>query len=214
MEQFEAQMRANRKRKLIEKGLYDEDEERAKEERRKLFDNVKYPEDINVAIDLIPDTEKLINELQKVECKAGNDDPEDWVGALDIALNDISWRENSKKIIIWISDANAHGQRYCGFRNHQEEERKLEPLVKQMARSNIYFTGINIKKGDDGCKRTLNQMKEIYTRCGGKSFNIQEINLHLDPDLDFDDIPTDFMENFEETLAQTIRREFPLEDFA
>lgn len=83
-----------------------------------------------------------------------------------------------------------------------------------MARSNIYFTGINIKKGDDGCKRTLNQMKEIYTRCGGKSFNIQEINLHLDPDLDFDDIPTDFMENFEETLAQTIRREFPLEDFA
>lgn len=97
MEQFEAQMRADRKRKLIEKGLYDEDEEKAKEERRKLFDNVKYPEDINVAIDLIPDTEKLINELQKVECKAGNDDPEDWVGALDIALNDISWRENSKK---------------------------------------------------------------------------------------------------------------------
>ena len=213
MEQIEAQTRAERKRRLKERGINIEDEERAREERRKLFDNVKYPEDINVAIDLVPDTEKLISELEKVECKAGNDEPEDWVGALDIALNDISWRNESKKIIVWIADANAHGRKYCGTNNHQEEKSKLEPLIKQMAQSNIYFIGINVRKGDDGCRRTLEEIKKIYLRNRGKNFNIQDVEYSVDPDAEPDEIPLDFMDDFEKTLAQTIRREFPTEIF-
>lgn len=210
IERYEAEFRAVRLRIRKEKGIYNEAEELKKEERRKLFDNVKYPENINVAIDLVADTDKLITELEKIECKSGHDEQEDWAGALDIALNDISWRNESKKLIVWIADANAHGKRYCGVENHQEEESKLEPLVVKMARSNIYFIGINIRKGkDSGCQMTLQEMKKIYQRNGGKSFNIETINVSLDPDMDDDDIPPGFLNDFKQTVANTIRREFP-----
>ena len=210
LNEIEARDRAERRKRLQKKGLYDEyaqEREHEQEERRKLFDNVKYP-------DLIPDTEKLIKELEKVECKTGNDDPEDWVGALDIELNDISWRDKSKKIIVWIADANAHGKKYCGYNNHQEEEKKLEPLVKQMVKDNIYFIGINIRKsGDEGCRRNFNEIERIYQKSKGKSINIQEVEMTLDADNEKDDVPLKFLESFEETLAQTIRREFPAEIF-
>lgn len=149
---------------IILKDLYDEDIEAQKKEYAKQIDLFKYPINKNVAIPFTHNIECLEQELMKVKCEGGNDDPEDWVGALTLALEDLSWREKSKKCIIWISDANAHGKRYCGYDNHNEEEPKLEPLVRQMANNNIYFVGINITIYDDvGCQRTLNEMREIYS---------------------------------------------------
>lgn len=195
-------------------GRYNSEEEARKNEAKKLFDHIKYPENINVAIDLVADINKLINELKKIDCDGGHDEPEDWVGALDLALNYISWRDNSKKIIIWISDSNAHGRRYCGFNNHQEEESKLEPLVKQMAKSNIYFKGINIVRNDDnGCRMTLNEMKKIYDANKGKAFVIQDIEVARDPNLAPDGIPPGFMDDFWRTMMDTIIRDFPDEMF-
>ena len=210
----EAEMRRQRiQRMKAKRPDYDGDIE-SKEERRKRFDNVKYPENINVAIDLVADIDKLITELEKVECKAGNDEPEDWVGALDMALHDISWRNESKKLIVWIADANAHGKKYCGYNNHQEEERKLDPLVKEMAKNNYYFIGINIMRGKDrGCENTLNEIEKIYRKHHGKSFIIQNIEVEVDPDMDDDDIPDGFLNDFKDTVANTIRREFPSELF-
>lgn len=211
----EAKEEFNKQRiqRLKEKGIYSEEEELRKIERRKHFDNVKYPEDINVAIDLIPDIEKFVNELAKIECKAGHDEPEDWAGALDMALNDISWRDRSKKLIVWIADSNAHGRRFCGFNNHNSEENRFVKLISEMARSEIYFIGVNVMKNDEGCQRTLNEMKKIYESNGGKSFIINRLKVNIDSDMEEDDIPPGFLDDFHATIQNTIANSFPLDFF-
>ena len=114
--------------------------------------------------------EDLETELLRVQCGAGNDDPEDWVGAIDLALNQnmTKWERGSKKLIVWITDANAHGRKFCGFENHQEEESKLEPYFEELARRDIHFIGINIQKSvpiqlPDGTKEWKNDTGCIQT---------------------------------------------------
>lgn len=200
-------------RDLKEKNLYNEEEEAMKKERKKHFDHIKYPENINVAIDLVSDFKKLKNELRKVDCGSGNDDEEDWVGALDLALNVISWRNESKKLIVWVSDSNAHGFKYSGKTDHQEEEAKLDALTKKMAESNIYFRGINVKKNDNGCNKTLLEMQKIYNENGGKSFVIEELPFQKDVNLDDYDVSPGFFNDFRQTILKTIRRAYPGEIF-
>lgn len=210
----QAQLDAVHIQNLKDKHKYDEQEEARKKERKLLFDHIKYPENINVVIDLAPNFKKLKSELQKIDCKSGNDDPEDWAGALDLALNYVSWRNGSKKMIVWISDENAHGRRFCGDGSHfQEEEGKLVALVQQMARENIYFRGINIMKNDTGCKRTLNEIQKIYMENHGKNFNVEELKVEKDEDLDEYDVSPDFYRSFEETIMITIRNAYPHEIF-
>ncbi|OHT03917.1 hypothetical protein TRFO_28764 [Tritrichomonas foetus] len=171
------------------------------------YDLEKYPENRNVAIDLCDNIETIITELEKVKCCSGHDDPEDWVGALTLALNDIHWRDG-KKCIVWIADANAHGKRYCGFDNHNEEEPKMEPLVRRLAEENFYFVGINVMKGTDtGCQITLREMKSIYERYHGKSFMIQEFKPVYDHQRYNDDNwPDDVLDMFMQTVAATLNR--------
>ena len=172
---FEAKQKEERINRLKAADLYDEELEAEKEEISKHKDREKYPFNKNVAIPFTDNIEHLIQELMKVECDGGNDDPEDWVGALQLAFNDLEWRDNCKKCIIWIADANAHGMKFCGYDNHNEEESKLQLLVERMAKEKISFLGINIVKGDDeGCRLTLQKMREIYLNAGGVSFILDE----------------------------------------
>ncbi|KAK8870787.1 hypothetical protein M9Y10_008674 [Tritrichomonas musculus] len=197
-----------RKQKLIEKGIYNEENERRREEQKFNVDRVKFPVDKNVAIPFCDNIETLSIELGKVECDGGNDDQEDWVGALSLALNDFNWREGSKRCIFWISDANAHGKSFNakGEDNYNEEEPKLMNLTQQMAEKRIYFVGINIKKGTDpGCEKTLNAMKEVYESNGGPSFMIQEFKVTVDPELGNDDWTPTELGDFEKTITQSLR---------
>jgi hypothetical protein len=103
--------------------------------------------------------------LKQIKASGGGDDPEDWVGALTAALN-MEWREDSKKMIYWVTDANAHGNRFNneGRRErHQDQEALLPPLIRRAAERRIYFTVVNVKKDNDpGCAKTMAAVKEIY----------------------------------------------------
>ena len=180
------------------------------------FDNLKYPEDQNTLIDLVPvynnkyptvynskGLSSLISELKHVRSIGGNDDQEDWVGALQLVLEDVSWRIDSSKAVVWITDSNAHGERFCGIKNHQEEEEKLAPLVRRLMDSNISFVGINVtKEGEQGCERTLDQIEKIYSERKDLSFikqNIEQTSFEWTNEL-----INKFAENIHKTISRLL----------
>lgn len=123
-----------------------------------------------------------------------------------MAYNDLEWRKDSKKCIIVISDANAHGKRFCGIDNHNEEEDKLVDITKTLAKENFYFIGINVIKNDDGCKKTLEVMRKIYEENNGKSFVWDEFKPAYDKDEEIymeDYWTTDIIDDFKNTMNRT-----------
>lgn len=199
-------IKESRKRELMDIGLWDEELENLKEFYSKHVDKSKYPEDQNVAIEFDGNIEKIMDELMKVECGGGNDDPEDWNGAIRCALN-MNWRENSKKCIIIISDANAHGKRFCGYDNHNDEEDKLIEAVEKLAEKQCYIIGISVMKRDKGCLKTLQEMKDIYETKNGKCFIIEEFKPIYDENFfGEDNWPQDVFDEFMNTIRKSMSR--------
>jgi hypothetical protein len=147
-------------------------------------DPVDDPEDEHQVHDLVkPDqTEVLTAWLETVQAEGGGDDPEDYVGALQTALsNAISWRPGSKRALIWVTDAPAHCERYCGDENHEEEGGKLDELVIRIAHEKLYFVGMSINNGAD---LTFDEMKKIYDAHGGPSFVIEAFSPDIGHEVD------------------------------
>lgn len=211
--EHEMNIREERRRRLVEAGLWDEDLENHRAENERLYDREKYPFDQNVPIPIKDNIENLEAELFKVECGGGNDQPEDWAGAIRLAL-DLNWREKSKKIIILISDANAHGNKFCGYDNHNDQEDILTNLTQTMAHNNFIFIGINIIKGvDEGCKTTLNEMKTIYDQTGGIKFISAEFRPIYNVELfGEDNWPQNVLENFMEAIITAMDQLGRLDD--
>lgn len=115
----------------------------------------------------------LVDFLSNVTATGGKDEPEDWVGAMKLATEDIKWRNGSRMMII-ISDAPAHGARFCGYQNHQEQESLLPIYIKTLARMNILVTGLSINGGAD---LTLRECIDIYANTNGPSFKMESFNL-------------------------------------
>ena len=197
--------------------LYDEELEEEKRKLPEFYDNDAFPINKNVSIQFT-DMENLTSELQKVECGGGNDEPEDWVGALNLALHDLEWDLKGIKIIVWISDSNAHGKRFCGFDNHNEEEIKLKYLVENMFDQKINFLGINLIKNhkNSGCEMTLNEMKKIFDACASKSaencylkFIIQNFCVDYDESLyGEDNWPDELMNEFTKLISNKLNELF------
>jgi hypothetical protein len=136
-------------------------------------DPVDAPDDRHEVHDLVPynKAEVLSEWLDTIEADGGGDGPEDYVGALALALNGgISWRPGGKRALIWVADAPAHGQQFCGDRNHQAEEPKLREMVIRIAHEKDYFVGLSIKNGAD---LTYSEMRGIYQAHGGPSFVVE-----------------------------------------
>lgn len=207
LDEINAKAKIERDKKLRENGIDPVQYDKDLAERRSHYDRKQFPFNKNVAIDFKKGIEPLIIELMKVECGSGNDEPEDWVGALELALHKISWRDKSKRAIVWIADANAHGKTFCGYDNHNEEIPKLEPLVQEMASKGIHFVGINVvRKGDRGCERTLQKLREMYQKYKGRSFMIEEFPRPDDDFLGEEEWPQKAMDNFMITLNKSIKR--------
>jgi hypothetical protein len=105
--------------------------------------------------------------LETVRATGGGDAPEDWVGALNSLLG-LEWRSTAIHAIVWIADAPAHGARYCGVANHQEEEPKFEPLVKRLVELKAQFFGLSIRPNEKthGANRTFSEIEKIYEATG------------------------------------------------
>lgn len=139
-------------------------------------DPVDSPSDEHQVFDFDPEIENLATFLEDIKASGGGDGPEDYVGALNKAFDELSWRVDdddekakddknkkykNKKAIIWIADAPAHGKRYCGKTNHQEEEPKLEPLVVRLAKEKFYFVGISLNGGADRTFREIDRKSVV-----------------------------------------------------
>lgn len=135
-------------------------------------DPVDVATDVHQVFNLCANAEELGTWLEDIKVYGGGDGPEDFVGALEKLFNEIKWRTggNNRRAVIWIADAPAHGRRYCGRENHQEEEPKLEPLIVKLAKDGYYFVGLSINGGAD---RSFREMKNIYDAAGGKSFTME-----------------------------------------
>ena len=141
--------------------------------------------------------EALEEFLEGVESYGGGDGPEDWAGALELALNRLSWRDG-KKGIVWIADANAHGRRFSTEEDrdhHPEEENRLVDLIHELARREIYFIGVNVRRGTEaGCAKTLSEIRTICQSARGKPVTVDELVIpeaengeYVDPDADLNE---------------------------
>jgi hypothetical protein len=124
-------------------------------------DPVDSPSDVHQTFLLTNRPENLQSQIGGVSASGGGDGPEDWVGAYDRALNDMSWREG-QKLIIHLADAPAHGREFCGTNNHDPEGPKLVPLIQECAKRRIKIVGMPIG-GSADTQMSFNKCQQLYT---------------------------------------------------
>lgn len=119
------------------------------------------------------DTSDFIERINNIKVGGGGDGPEDYVGALDLVIKDFNERGNIK-LIVFITDSPAHGERFCARINHQEEEPKLVEIVKRLAEDKFIFVGLSMYAGAD---ISFKEMRDIYIEAGGEeeAFKIHSI---------------------------------------
>jgi hypothetical protein len=160
-------------------------------------------DDKHELLDLTSNVDELVHFLAHISPDGGGGDgPEDWVGALTLALHSVTWRCGAKTMI-WIADEGAHGQQFCGFQNHEPEAAKLVPLIEEVARRQIYFQGLDL----DVVEPTFVEFKRIYEAAGGPSFTWEKFKVEyrgwgapqpkrvdvLGRDVDAADYPKDYV---------------------
>jgi hypothetical protein len=174
-----------------------------------LVDGAEDPPDRHDVQQFTAHTEAVQEFMANVKSYGGWDEPEDWAGALDIALHTLEWR-SGKKCIFWITDANAHGSRFSNEARdpHDDQIERLVALVQEMARERIYFIGMNIKKGrDGGCEKTLAEIEKIYRAAGGPSFVAESFRPDWnDGEFDGEEWSPEVMAEFEATISRSLQR--------
>ena len=124
-------------------------------------DPVDQPNEIHEFQNL-DDSSALKKKMEKIKAYGGGDTPEDWVGAYKILLNEIKWREGSKKLVFHLADAGAHGLEFSikdEFHNLYEESTILKDLIIECAKNNISIIGYKIGKHPE---MTFNKCKEFF----------------------------------------------------
>jgi hypothetical protein len=96
--------------------------------------------------------------LSTIRAIGGGDGPEDWAGSIESVLG-LKWRPTAIHALVWIADAPAHGLRYSACKKHQDQEVRLEPLVRRLAGLQVSFFGLSINPGAD---RTFREVQKIY----------------------------------------------------
>ena len=133
-------------------------------------DPVDCPGETNHTYSLKNDVTLLKNELSSETATGGGDGPEDWVGAYDLALNNLAWR-NGTRLIIHIADAPAHGSEWCNYSNHEEENKKLYPLIQKCVDKGIKIIAFQIGSSP---KPSFEKFEKEYNSRGGILYKIQE----------------------------------------
>ena len=90
---------------------------------------------------------ELKSKMMSIEAKGGGDEPEDWVGGYEIALNNMNRRKDSIKIIIHIADAGANTLRFsdCDTKhNDYKYESGLINAIKSCENKKINIIGYQI----------------------------------------------------------------------
>jgi hypothetical protein len=126
-----------------------------------------------VCFDFTSDIDELRRWVDSVELQNGGDGPEDWVDGMNTLLG-LSWARESLRSVCWIADSPAHGRRWCGYENHQEEEGKLEPLIRRLQISGVVFLGLDLQAGAGD---TFEEMQRVWAENANGQFSYESIML-------------------------------------
>ena len=113
-------------------------------------DPIDAPYEKNEFFSLTSDVQELSSSLRQIHIGGGGDFPEDWIGAYALALKKMSWRKG-RKIIIHITDAPAHGQKWCEYDRYPEEGPKLSAIIKRCIKQKIGIIACPIAKDAELC---------------------------------------------------------------
>lgn len=175
--------------------------------KKAMFTDVR---DVNEFLKFTNQTETMENWLEGIVCCGGHDEPEDWAGAFEILINRLEWRRNAKKVVVWVTDADAHGDAFSYYPDaiHNAEAEKLDRLVHEAVNMRMYLTIINVRKnGDVGCAKTIARIRDIYERAGTVTMRTEDFDVVVDPDKGDDNRPG-WDEDLGLQLNSTIRSEF------
>ena len=135
-------------------------------------DPIDCEDDIHEVFDLTNNMDELKNNFKNIRATGGGDEPEDWVGAYEKAINSINWKEGTK-LIIHIADSPAHTQEYCGTINHEKESGKLQAILNECSEKGIKIIALSI---NENAKKSFDVCESYYNSYGGffKVFNFDE----------------------------------------
>ena len=107
----------------------------------------------NIDINLTENLKEVINKIMGIKCSGGRDDPEAVLDGINVAINDVSWREESVKFIYHILDAPCHGKKYNNNENDRFEEcpnnLDAEDLLNEMRNKDIKYSVIKLNNSAD-----------------------------------------------------------------
>ena len=126
-------------------------------------DPIDSKEDVHEVFDLTNNITELKNNFKNIKAEGGGDDPEDWVGAYEKAINSINWKDGTK-LIIHIADASAHTKEFFGQENHEEEAGKLPKMLSLCAQKGIKIIGFSI---EEKAKKSFDVCEEYYKKFNG-----------------------------------------------
>ena len=128
--------------------------------------------DKHEVFDLTNDMESLKGNFNLIKADGGGDEEEDWVGAYEKSINSINWKDGTK-LIIHIADAPAHTKEYCGRDNHEEEDGKLQTILRICANKDIKIISFAI---NTGAEKSFKVCEEYYKEYNGfyKIFSFDE----------------------------------------
>lgn len=127
-------------------------------------------------IDFTEQAAELQTFLETQSAYSGGDLPEDIHGALEIALNRLSWEPTTFKMITICSDAPAHGIRFSGINKHQDREEKLVKIIEEIAKKNITLNLIGLHRFTRKCFLEIKKIYDEHQDCG--SCTVKFIDLH------------------------------------
>ena len=110
--------------------------------------------------------------VEKIYAYGGEDGPEDWAGAFNLAKN-LSWNNDSIKFIIHIADAPAHGEEWVGDYEtdyYPEEGNKTDEIINYFAMNNFSIAGFKVY---DYGKYSFQRAQKLFRNNGNYKYIIK-----------------------------------------
>lgn len=126
-------------------------------------------------LDFTRETADIQAFLSTQSATGGGDFAEDWAGGLRMALDNLSWREQSEKLVMIVADAPGHG---LFSDSHREQERPkiiraLEELAERQIR--LGFVEVKIRTGQGDTEAAMNEAAQIYLTHGGVASTVDSV---------------------------------------
>ena len=116
----------------------------------------------HIDIDLTENLKEVINAIMDLKCAGGGDEPEGVLDGLNVAVNEVNWRDESVKFIYHILDAPSHGKKYNNIENDKYDECPnnidAEDLLIEIRNKDIKYSVIKL---NDSCDIMLQEFQKV-----------------------------------------------------